>query len=383
MPSLTRAPACRIPSCPHPRDPDWHRCWCGGLEIEHHHVESRGMGGSKLKRHIVALCHEHHEKVTLHECYDIVVDIAGANLLPTYTYKDTDGTVLHERVLEAGSAAAEDRVAQSAERRVGKSKDASRPVDAGSSPVPDSSAAAPPASGAGSSKAERPADSREYVGSNPTRAQGGGKQAAGVTAAQPFGPVVRGTGAGANPAEPASGESSAAEAGAVNPDTRRDSMTDLAAPPSLETWCREGMELVYMGLAFRDATDGLRFAIGDWFNKGEGFLSEEVHGYLRGFEDVTVRQYSWVAGRVAEDTRVSKLPWTMHRAVAALPPGEQEEWLKRAQEENLTSKDLNRAIHGEKPKVKRWSLGELREERYGTEKQRIIILAFLDWLEVK
>jgi hypothetical protein len=119
------------------------------------------------------------------------------------------------------------------------------------------------------------------------------------------------------------------------------------------------MQLVYMGLAFRDATDGLRFAIGDWFNKGETMMPNEVYGYLRGFEDVTVRQYSWVAGRVSPDTRVSELSWSHARAVAALPEPEQKDWLEKAQKERLTSKELNRAIHGEKPKVKRYSLDEL------------------------
>ena len=135
----------------------------------------------------------------------------------------------------------------------------------------------------------------------------------------------------------------------------------MAAPPSfdLNGWCAEGMQLVYWGIALRDAKDEVRFRIGDWYNRGDGILGEEAYGYLRGFEDVTVRQYSWVAGRVAPDTRVSELPWTYHRAVAALAEPEQKEWLAKAKDGHLSSKELHQAIHGEKPKVKKWSFIEL------------------------
>ena len=195
--------------------------------------------------------------------------------------------------------------------------------------------------------------------------------------------------AGVDPASPHS-ESSAAEPldEGAHPSPARDSSlvpSPSAAPPSFnkDAWCREGMQLVYWYIAVRDATDEVRFKIGDWYNEGDRVLGEEAPGYLRGFEDVTVRQYSWVAGRVSPDTRVSTLAWTYHRAVAALEAPKQKEWLEKAQEENLSSKGLYRAIHGEKPKVRRWTLEELRQERYGTEKQRIIILAFLDWLGAK
>lgn len=294
--TVTREPACRTKGCPAPRDPDWHQCWCGTKEIEHHHVESRGMGGSKLKRNVVALCHKHHEAVTLHECYDIVTVFDWGT---TYTYTSAKGEVLHDRKLEAGSAAAEGASPETTVRQ-GPTKECR------------SSAAAPSASGE-SSAAEDSAvnDSLDGSGSDGVRS--------GISA------------------------------------------SSSAAPPSLESWCREGMQLVHMGLALRDAQDGFRFAIGDWFNKGEGLLGEEAFGYLRGFEEVTVRQYSWVAGRVSPDTRVFAPSWSHCRAVAALPEPEQKERLKRAQTENLSSKDLNQAINPPPPKVKRWSLEELRE----------------------
>lgn len=197
-------------------------------------------------------------------------------------------------------------------------------------------------------------------------------------------------------APPASGESSAGERDGVGvcyqPDalgrTRPSSLSP--APFSLETWCAEGMQLVYFGIALRDSQDEVRFQVGDWFNKGEQALSERAYGFLRGFEDVTVRQYSWVAGRVAPDTRVSELSWSHARAVAALEPPKQKEWLERAQEENLSSKGLYQAIHGKRVTVRRWSAEELREQAsiWPESDARPFaitedVFRFIDWLETK
>ena len=184
----------------------------------------------------------------------------------------------------------------------------------------------------------------------------------------------------------ASGESSAGELGATT-GLPVPTQPGSPAPSSFnkDVWCREGMQLVYWYIAVRDATDEVRFKIGDWYNEGDRVLGEEAPGYLRGFEDVTVRQYSWVAGRVSPDTRVSELSWTMHRAVAALEAPKQKEWLERAQEENLSSKGLYRAIHGEKPRMRRYTADDLRgwANQYGTPPQRRLLLAWIDWLEAK
>ena len=98
---------CTVSYCPAKRDPDWHHCWvCQNPAIEHHHVKSRGSGGSKKRENdplnVVALCHRHHEMVTLHECSDDILDINGAL---TYVYFDLHGNTLIERPV--GSAGAE------------------------------------------------------------------------------------------------------------------------------------------------------------------------------------------------------------------------------------------------------------------------------------
>src|SRR3990167_10968779 len=68
--SVTRVPLCAVDFCPFPSEPDFHQCFCGSRLVEHHHVISRGMGGSKKRRNdpanVVCICHAHHEAVTLH-----------------------------------------------------------------------------------------------------------------------------------------------------------------------------------------------------------------------------------------------------------------------------------------------------------------------------
>ena len=299
--TVTREPACPVKYCPARNDPDWHRCWCGRLDIEHHDAGAKGMGGGKdhhkRPENVVALCVLHHAYISRNEHSDRILDLPTTGR--TYVYYDTNGMVLAEYVLEAGSAAAE--------------------AEAGVKPR--------------SSKEERPpepATGRERVGSIPTGATPPGA----VSAAAPS---ASGGGSVAEPLDKGALPSPARDLSLVP--------TPSATPFSLETWCQEGMKLVYLGLSLRDATDGLRFAIGDWVNEGEQPLGEELYGYLRGFKEVTVRQYSWVAGRVRY--RVTDLDWSHHRAVAALEAPKQKEMLEKAQKESLTSKELYREIHGE------------------------------------
>ena len=433
--TVSRSPACRVKGCPAPKDPDWHKPHCGhGLEGHHHHVPKRSQGGKRIVAFLCPKCHDEVDNgISLGN--QIWKDKGGREHYLLYDMAKGPSEPIVDRVLEAGKGQGDGLHTGDSHRNGSGMGTPLREVehgdaepDSGSSHVPlnhrgsahplsveagsaaatgvtgtpgppeksvklsigsretapvntslsDTVAAAPPASGGeGGGQVKVPFGRKS--GSRTAERRGASEaRSEGHTGVVPAGPL------------PASGESSAAEPldEGAHPSPARDSSlvpSPSAAPPSFnkDVWCREGMQLVYWYIAVRDATDEVRFKIGDWYNEGDRVLGEEAPGYLRGFEDVTVRQYSWVAGRVSPDTRVSELSWTMHRAVAALEAPKQKEWLERAQEENLSSKGLYRAIHGEKPKVKRWTLEELRQERYGTEKQRIIILAFLDWLGAK
>jgi hypothetical protein len=141
---------CTVSYCPAPSDPDWHRCFvCQNNTIEHHHVKSRGMGGSKERRddplNVVALCHFHHEMVTLHECSDDILDLPRGL---TYVYFDLHGKTVVERVLLSKeesdpvlSAAAEGGADEGAEALLSRGADDPQP------PPPQPSSAAAPSAG--------------------------------------------------------------------------------------------------------------------------------------------------------------------------------------------------------------------------------------------
>jgi hypothetical protein len=74
--TVTREALCRAKVCPFPSDPFWHVCIvCGNPEVDHQHVDSRKMGGSKSRdvpENIVMLCRAHHDEVTLNKVRDTI-----------------------------------------------------------------------------------------------------------------------------------------------------------------------------------------------------------------------------------------------------------------------------------------------------------------------
>jgi len=75
---LEREPLCPVKWCPFPTSPEFHECWCGRLDVEHHHVDPRGMGGSPERRddpdNIQCVCPPHHKAVTTEGYTDEIKD---------------------------------------------------------------------------------------------------------------------------------------------------------------------------------------------------------------------------------------------------------------------------------------------------------------------
>ena len=92
------------------------------------------------------------------------------------------------------------------------------------------------------------------------------------------------------------------------------------------------------------------FWIGDAIIEGERLFGERAYQpwKAKGYKAERLRQYAWVAQQIPPATRVT-LSWTHHRAVAALPEPQQAEWLQRAQDEGLTTRQLHDcvAVHRE------------------------------------
>jgi hypothetical protein len=62
-----------------------------------------------------------------------------------------------------------------------------------------------------------------------------------------------------------------------------------------------------------------------------------------------MREYLRVSEKVPRSIRREKLSWSHHRAVAALEPPEQKQWLRRAEDERLSHHQLRDALRVEEP----------------------------------
>lgn len=97
----------------------------------------------------------------------------------------------------------------------------------------------------------------------------------------------------------------------------------------------------------------VRFAIGDWLLFIENVYPQEWSqlAEVLGLSTDTRREYMRVSERVSRSRRRPKLDWSQHRAVAALPPVEQKEWLRKAEDEHMSHHALRDALRNGKPEV--------------------------------
>jgi N6-adenosine-specific RNA methylase IME4 len=117
--------------------------------------------------------------------------------------------------------------------------------------------------------------------------------------------------------------------------------TSLELPKGLpfEEWREVGGTLGRIGRAHQ-------WWIGDWLNHGQRAYGEryreaiEVLGYKYGY----LANLASIAKSIKSSQRCESLSWTHHREVAALPPAEQKRWLKQAETDRLTHRQLRTAI---------------------------------------
>jgi hypothetical protein len=110
---------------------------------------------------------------------------------------------------------------------------------------------------------------------------------------------------------------------------------------SFEQWEAAGNELQTMGRAWQ-------FWIGDWLLYGEHKFGEKYAQAidLTGLEYKTLANIVSVAKRVDPSRRRETLSWSHHETVARLEPGEQAEWLERADDEGMTVPRLRSRLQG-------------------------------------
>ena len=92
--------------------------------------------------------------------------------------------------------------------------------------------------------------------------------------------------------------------------------------------------------------EAVRFAIGDAIIQGEHLFGESAYQAFERFQlsEEAMKEYVRVAQRVPRSRRKKGLSWSHHRAVAALEPAAQKEWLKRAADEDLSHHELRAVL---------------------------------------
>jgi hypothetical protein len=92
---------------------------------------------------------------------------------------------------------------------------------------------------------------------------------------------------------------------------------------------------------------------GDWAEHGERAYGEKYAQAVdeTGLAPQTLMNYASVCRRVPPERRRASLPFSSHAVVAKLPAREQERWLKRAEKEGWTRRELEAQVKGETPEV--------------------------------
>jgi N6-adenosine-specific RNA methylase IME4 len=88
------------------------------------------------------------------------------------------------------------------------------------------------------------------------------------------------------------------------------------------------------------------WALGDWALGMESKFGEEAAQYVSSehFSEAFLRRARWVCDKIAPSRRMAKLSFEHHAAVATLEAAEQDKWLRKAIEKELSVQDLRRAI---------------------------------------
>jgi hypothetical protein len=132
----------------------------------------------------------------------------------------------------------------------------------------------------------------------------------------------------------------------------------------------------------------VHFWLGDLLNLGNNLYGEKYTQAveLTGFDYGTLANDSSVARAIPQPIRKPELSFEHHRVVAKLNPEDQEKWLDKAVDENLTVKELRRELNGvpKNDNSKHQALVDLEIaaknfcEKFGISRDELAIIASLD-----
>lgn len=112
---------------------------------------------------------------------------------------------------------------------------------------------------------------------------------------------------------------------------------EFTAAPTFDEWAA-AMEWV------KRCEGAVAWWAGDMVVHGDNQFGQEASQH---YERETIRKFAWVAEKVIPSVRRKALSFTHHEVVAKLPTREQDKWLKIAEAEGLSVKELKKRIKGE------------------------------------
>ena len=112
---------------------------------------------------------------------------------------------------------------------------------------------------------------------------------------------------------------------------------------SIEEWLE-------IGKCLKEITGSVQWWIGDWLNEGEKRYGEMYSRALdrSDYKYMSLAQFKYVAKKIESSRRLEKLSFYHHLEVAKLTPKEQRKWLKKAEQNEWSVKELRLTIREEK-----------------------------------
>ena len=92
--------------------------------------------------------------------------------------------------------------------------------------------------------------------------------------------------------------------------------------------------------------------LGDWVRFGQRHYNDhkiEFASHITGYDEQTLRNFAYVAGRCEFSRRRENLSWSHHAEIAALEPDEQDRWLEEAAIQALSVRGLRQRVRTRPP----------------------------------
>ena len=308
--SVTHTALCTVKGCPAPKDPDWHKPWCGhGVAGEHQHWPKRSQGG---KRIVAFLCHDCHDRIDNGDWGNsVVTTMEDGKQIEIYRAWDLHNETIIERVINGGFSDGAEAVVRTP----------ASPPDVSAASLKEESDGEPNRQEANVPPLQDAPEDNDVLAGHGSRDL----------------PPVRDRARGSVRPERAEGE-------------------HLRDPLTHEQRVAKALEI-------KNAEWNRQWIAGDTANQWRAELGEEAEQYISdfGYVQESIANIMRVCEAIPKNIRRAELRFSHHVVMLGLNREDMDMWLDKCEEEQWSVAEFRRQVKGTKPKVKRWALEELRE----------------------